>query len=54
MIDNTKELRKTNEALMNEDYDLYEELIEKYARKFNVSENLFEDWVTEAREVGEI
>lgn len=40
---------RVNEAYEAEDYDKYEDLIERYSARFGVSYNFFEDACTDVR-----
>lgn len=45
-------INRVNDVYMSEDYDKYEELIERYAKRFGYSYNQFEDACTCARMFG--
>ncbi len=46
------DMARVNQANMDDNYDRYEALIERYARKYGVKESLFEDWCTDQRILG--
>lgn len=47
-----KDIARVNEAYMAEDYDLYEALLQRYARKHGKPAWQFEDDCTDARLFG--
>lgn len=52
MTEKERDMMRVNDAYMSEDYDLYEDLIERYARKHGVEAWQFEDDCTDARILG--
>lgn len=46
------DMTRVAEAYEAGDYDRYEVLIERYARKYKIDEGLFEDWCTDHRLFG--